>query len=171
VAIDPDDPRLHFQYGNLKLTQRSYAEAAELYERSLALDPAFADAAAQLGTTRQAMGDNAAAAGAFRKALEADPSHRQANFLYGKYLALHEQSYDEAIEHMQRALKPEDATSVSVMYAMAGIYAVQQRFGDAVSMLEDARTISQSHGAPPALIARINDGIARFTQLQKQSGG
>lgn len=171
MAVDPDDARLHFQYGNLKLAQRSYAEAAQLFERSMALDPAFADAAAQLGTTRQAMGDNNAAAAAFRKALEADPKHRQANFLYGKYLALHERSYDEAIGHMQRALQPEDATTVSVMYAMAGIYAVQNRFGEAISTLEDARTISQNHGAPPALIARINDGIARFTQLQKKSGG
>jgi tetratricopeptide (TPR) repeat protein len=171
MAIDPDDSRLHFQYGNLKLAQQSFAEAAQLFERSMMLDPAFADAAAQLGTARQALGDNTAAAQAFRKALEADPDHRQANFLYGKYRAVHEQAYTEAIEHLNRALLPEDATTASVMYAMAGIYAVQNRFGDAVSTLQEARIISERHGAPPALVARINDGITRFTKLQKQRGG
>ena len=171
LEIDPDDSRLHFQYGNLKLAQRAFAEAAVLFERSMTMDPAFADAAAQLGTTRQAMGDNAAAARAFRKALEADPNHRQANFVYGKYLAVNEQAYTEAIELLKRALLPEDGTTASVMYAMAGIYAVQNRFGDAVSTLQEARIISQRHGAPAALVARINDGIERFTQLQKQRGG
>jgi tetratricopeptide (TPR) repeat protein len=171
VEIDPDDSRLYFQYGNLKLAQRAFAEAALLFERSMTLDPAFADAAAQLGTTRQAMGDNAGAAEAFRKALEADPNHRQANFVYGKYLAVNEQAYPKAIEHLKRALLPEDSTTASVMYAMAGIYAVQNRFGDAVITLKEARIIGQRHGAPPALVARINDGITRFTQLQKQRGG
>jgi Tfp pilus assembly protein PilF len=117
------------------------------------------------------MGDNAGAAEAFRKALEADPNHRQANFVYGKYLAVNEQAYSEAIEHLKRALLPEDGTTASVMYAMAGIYAVQNRFGDAVITLKEARIIGQRHGAPPALVARINDGITRFTQLQKQRGG
>lgn len=171
IAIDPDDARLHFQYGNLKLAQRAFADAAQLFELSMALDPAFADAAAQLGTTRQAMGDNAAAAAALRKALEADPNHRQANYMYGNYLALHERNYSGAIDHLQRALLPEDGTTASVMYAMAGIYAVQNRFGDAVTTLEEALAVSQRHGAPPALVARINNGITRFTQLQKQRGG
>lgn len=171
VAIDPDDARLHFQFGNLKLAQRDFKEAAQLFERSMALEPGFADAAAQLGTTRQALGDNAAAAEAFRKALVADPDHRQANYLYGNYLALHEQDYTGAIEHLQRALLPEDGTTASVLYAMAGIYAVQNRFADAVSTLQEARTIAQRHGAPAALVTRINDGLERFTQLQKQSGG
>ena len=57
-----------------------------------------------IGTARQALGDNATAAEAFRKALKADPNHRQANFLYGRYLAIHEQAYAEAIDHMKRAL-------------------------------------------------------------------
>ena len=171
TAINPDDPKLHFQYGNLKLAQRAFAEAAQLFERSIALDPAFADAAAQLGTTRQALGENAAAAEAFRKALEADPNHRQANFQYGRYLALQEQAYTEAIEHLKRALLPEDGTTAVVMHAMAGIYAIQNRFADAVATLQEARIIGQRYGAPPALVARIDAEIARFTQLQKQRGG
>ena len=171
IAVNPDDSRLHFQYGNLKMAQRAFADAAQLFELSMALDPAFADAAAQLATTRQAMGDNAGAASALRKALEADPNHRQANYMYGNYLALHEKKYSEAIEHLQSALLPEDVTTASVLYAMAGIYAVQNRFSDAVTTLERARTIAQRQGAPAALVARINNGLARFTQLQKQRGG
>jgi len=171
TGVDPDDARLHFQYGNLKLAQRAYDEAAQLLERALALDPTFADAAAQLGTARQALGDNTGAAAAFRQALEADPNHRQANFLYGRYLAIHEQGYAEAIDHMKRALPPEDATTASVMHAMAGIYAVQNRFADAITTLQEARIIGQRHGAPSALVARIDAELARFTELQKQHEG
>ena len=171
MAVDPDDSNLHFQYANVKLAQRDLAGAAQLYELSMALDPAFADAAAQLATTRQAMRDNAGAAVALHKALEADPDHRQANYMYGNYLALYEKKYDEAIKHLELALLPEDGTTASVMYAMAGIYAVQNRFGDAVSTLQQARDVSQRHGAPAVLVTRINEGIERFTQLQKQQGG
>jgi tetratricopeptide (TPR) repeat protein len=165
MAINPEDPQLHFQYGNLMLAQRQFDDAARHFERSLAADPTFANAWAQLGEARDALRDRPAATDAYREALKIDPNHRQANYRYGRHLVLHDVAYAEALDHMARALEPEDATTVLVLHAMAGIYAVQNRFEDAVATLERARSVSRRHGAPPNLVARIDAELARFRTM------
>ena len=167
MAINAEDPQLHFQYGNLMLARQAYADAAQHFERALAADPVFADAAAQLGAAYEAIGNTPAAAEAYRTALTSDPGHRQANYHYGRQLALHEGAYNQALEHLARALEPEDSTTVMVLHAMAGIYAVQNQLEEAVASLERARSISQRHRTPPGLVARIDAELARFYAMLK----
>jgi tetratricopeptide (TPR) repeat protein len=95
---------LYLRANKLDETQEQYAEAIELYERAITLDPFLAIAYTNLGNLRFRLGDEAIAEMLYVRALEVDPKQSEARYNLG-YLMLERGKHAAAIDHFQSALQ------------------------------------------------------------------
>jgi len=109
LELDPNSSKTYLNIGLLRFTEGLYAEAAAAYEKSLELDPHFAETRVQLAFTLEKLG-RPGNVEQLRLALEDDPQHRQANYLFGKHLAETGRTRD-AIAYLRKAVTPEDEKS------------------------------------------------------------
>jgi tetratricopeptide (TPR) repeat protein len=82
----------------------TYAQAEELYERALRLDPSLAIAYTNLGNIRFRRGDEAAAETLYRRAIEVDPRQPEAHYNLG-YVMLERGEARTATAYFARALE------------------------------------------------------------------
>ncbi|NNF17286.1 MAG: tetratricopeptide repeat protein [Gammaproteobacteria bacterium] len=169
VALDPSNPKSYFHFGNLFLRLEQHEKALALFEKALHADSDFQDARAQIAAAKLALGDDAGAIEALQVVLAEDSGHRQANFLYGKQLALNNGDYDTALNHLQRALEPEDRTTVLILHTIAGIQAAQGQLDKAIDTLKTASKVGKSQRVAGGLQTTINRQLARFEAMQEQN--
>ena len=86
--------------------EANYKSAAEQFEKALALDPKYSQAALYLGRTYQALYEEDKAKSALGKAIEIDPDYSEARLSYAAVL-LDTGDYDEAIRNTNAVLRRE----------------------------------------------------------------
>ena len=87
LELKPDDPAYHNNYALFLVDGKKYKEAEEELNKAAALDPPKAGTYFyNLGAVLTNRGQLEPAGAAFKKALDADPKHADAQFQYGIYL-------------------------------------------------------------------------------------
>jgi tetratricopeptide (TPR) repeat protein len=115
-----------FEIGcGLDADRETWGEAAEAYQRALALDPSHADSHCNLGSIYYNQGRRAQAGACFERALEADPRHVEANLNLATVLE-EEERFETALRHYKRALETDprfaDAhVSLALLYERLGL--------------------------------------------------
>ena len=80
VRLDPADPILHFNLGNVLFGLSRYREAADSYQRAIGLDAGYAEAWNNLGNALAALEEWRQAITAFRRALQLVPQYEDAQY-------------------------------------------------------------------------------------------
>jgi protein O-GlcNAc transferase len=86
IKLNPQDPALHYELGNLYLQSDQTNEAVTCYSAALKLSPNHPQILLQLGNTYSALGLFAEAVSYFQKATRADPTNAAAHFNLGNAL-------------------------------------------------------------------------------------
>ena len=87
LELKPDDPAYHNNYALFLVDGKKYKEAEEELNKAAALDPPKAGTYFyNLGAVLTNRGQLEPAGAAFKKAIDADPKHADAQFQYGIYL-------------------------------------------------------------------------------------
>jgi tetratricopeptide (TPR) repeat protein len=102
IAMEPENPALHNNLGNLYVLRNWMPEAVQAYKRTIELDPSSPVAWNNLGTAYLKMGKTGDALSAFEKSVKLD-SHYALGW-YNIGVAYDEQGkYDEAIDNYLKA--------------------------------------------------------------------
>ena len=107
LALAPNQPENHYNYGMLLLAQSRELEAIEAFRQALANDPTYVDAHNNLGYLLARAGRTDEAIRELRAALQRNPAHRDAHFNLARALQASEQR-EEAIRHFLAATQVED---------------------------------------------------------------
>ncbi len=123
AAVDSLDDGIKYY---LKGYQQNYKKAAEYFEKALAADPTYSQAAYYLGLTYNAMFDETKAQEYFKKAIEIDPDYLEAHANYAGML-LDIGDVDEAIRQINTVLirQPNHAMALTMLaqaYRLKGLY-------------------------------------------------
>ncbi|MEX0744045.1 MAG: tetratricopeptide repeat protein [Phycisphaeraceae bacterium] len=79
-TLAPPDADVWFERGVIHEQQQAYTQARDAYTEALALDPAFCEAAFNLGNVCRGLGDSSRAAACFRLASRLDPYWAQTSY-------------------------------------------------------------------------------------------
>jgi tetratricopeptide (TPR) repeat protein len=118
-------------------------KAASLFEKALAIDPAFAVAAYHLGQVNQLLLNYDESVAAFRRAIAIDPSHVDARIECAAVL-IEQGDPDEAIRELTEALRL-DAADDMAFAMLARAYWDKAAWGRAVDSAEKAIAIKSSN--------------------------
>ncbi len=88
IEIQPDDPVLHFNLGNVLYAAEAYQDAETSYRKALSQDPNYAEAWNNLGAALTEDGNDREALKAYRRAIELVPSFQAAQDNYDTQLGL-----------------------------------------------------------------------------------
>jgi len=80
ASRNPNDPEPRLRLANFLYDQRNFQEAAEWYQKALALDPTNVGARTDLGTCYFAMGRPQEALRQYEKSLQTNPGHEPTLF-------------------------------------------------------------------------------------------
>lgn len=110
----------HLLMGLAHLNQRNYPEALKELTRAVELNPDLPTVRALYGRALLNMGDREAAIREFRRELERDPNHFEANVQLGNLYRM-DQRHDQALVYLGRAadVRPED---VGVKHGLAAAH-------------------------------------------------
>ncbi len=134
VFRDEDSAEAHLLVGSILLVADDGPGALKELERALALNSQLPALQAGYGRALMRMGDGEKAMSAFRTELERDPNNFDAH-LYLGILLRREKSFDEATDHLTRALRlrPRDAYA---RYHLGALYASLGKPAEALPLLE-----------------------------------
>jgi tetratricopeptide (TPR) repeat protein len=118
-------------------------KAASLFEKALAIDPAFAVAAYHLGQVNQLLLKHDQSVAAFRRAIAIDPSHVDARIECAAVL-IEQGDPDEAIRELTEALRLDPADDMAFSM-LARAYWDKAAWGRAVDSAEKAIAIKASN--------------------------
>jgi tetratricopeptide (TPR) repeat protein len=126
AALDDVDRGLEYYNKGFK---DNYLKAAEHFQKALAADPAYSQAALYLGRTYNALYDQEKAELYFRKALEIDPDYVEARASFGGML-VDKGAVDEAIRHLDAAIR-RDRNYGLAWYLLAYAYCLKDDYTQA----------------------------------------
>lgn len=127
AAVDQLEKGLEFYNKGFK---DNYAKAAEHFEKALAEDPTYSQAALYLGRTYNALFEQEKAERYFRKALEIDPDYVEARASFGGML-VDKGAVDEAIRHLDAAIR-RDKNYGLAWYLLAYAYCLKDDYTQSV---------------------------------------
>lgn len=156
LELDPNSPKTYLNIGLLRFTEGLYEEAAAAYEKSVELDPHFAETRVQLAFTLEKLG-RPGNVEQLRLALEDDPQHRQANYLFGKHLAETGRTR-QAIAYLRKAVTPEDEKSPWFYHSLS---VALRQLGE-----RDESLAAANRGLDLALQNGVRDAVGPLRQLQ-----
>jgi tetratricopeptide (TPR) repeat protein len=128
LAINPDQPGVHFNLGMLFHRHARFGDALASFGRVLQLKPGDFDTLLMCGYCHQASGHLADAEEAYRQAIGAQPGSITARQSLGGFLA--DQGRGEEAERVLRealALNPRDRRQVATLQQFLGVALKQQR--------------------------------------------
>ncbi len=102
--IDPNEPPLHFELGNLALHRQQWLEAAEHYRTAVALKPDFAVAHYNLGLCQRQLGNRSGAIESLRQAVRYMPGNYPAHRDLAELL-IDQGDWESALPHVQIAAR------------------------------------------------------------------
>ena len=143
LGLQPGDPDILYNFGNLYARTRRFGEAAERYEQALAARPEHVAARANLGSALLMLGRRDEAMDHLLRALEHDPADPDANRTLGGLFAYRGDN-DAAIRHY-RAVLAHDPQDGPVHRDLAVVLAAEGEFAAAWKHVEAAERL----GSPP----------------------
>ena len=139
LAINPNQDRVLFSLGRLKLEQEDFEEAKQFFEQAVRLQPRFVEPMVHLSYTAKQQGDSDNAAKWNDEALTASSDSQRVNLLFAQLHYKHKQ-YDEALHYYQEALKLNPDHYVSLIEA--GVcYLRTHRYAESIPVFEHAQAI------------------------------
>ncbi len=139
VSILPESGRLHYLVANLERLQRHYPEAIEEYSRSLALDPDFQPAHAEMGVVAAYVGLHEMALSHYLRAVELDTL----DYKTREYLAATLLRFDrvaEALPHLL-ATAPQNTSDTNLIYLTGAALMHERRSEEAIPFLRQTLTL------------------------------
>lgn len=126
--------------------EANYKKAAEQFEKALATDATYSQAALYLGRTYNALFDQAKARQYFETAIKIDPDYSEARSSFGGML-LDTGDVDGSIRQFDVVLRrnPKD---VQTLYLRAQAYRIKERYEDAIDSARSAITLSPNIAEP-----------------------
>ena len=119
-ALQPGDARWSYLRAHANLRKGDRAAAAQTLEHTLSVQPDYVPALVWLGDTYLDLGQVEQAQAAFSRALTRQPDSAPALFGAGR-AALARRSYDEAVRHLEQALRVDPRATV-IHYPLAMAY-------------------------------------------------
>jgi len=128
--------------------EQNYRKAVELFEKALATDPSYSQAAFYLGLTYNALFDEEEAAKYYKKAIDIDPDYLDAHANYGGML-LDIGNVDEAIRQLNFVLqrRPNHAEALTLL---AQAYRLKELYAQSIESARKAIKLAP-HNAEPHL--------------------
>ena len=137
------------QYYNKGYAQ-NYRKAAEQFEKALAQDATYSQAALYLGRTYHALDEHESAAKYFRRAIEIDPDYAEARASFAGML-LDIGNVDEAIRQLNTVVQRDPGHGAGVLLARSSL-------PDEGPLLGFHRVSPQSHSCQPPIMPRHTSG-------------
>jgi tetratricopeptide (TPR) repeat protein len=134
-----------------KGNEQDYKRAVALFERALAADPTYSQAAFYLGRTYSALFDYDNAGRAFKRAIELDPDYLEAHANYGGIL-LDTGDVDEAVRQLNTVLQREPAHPVSLTL-IAQAYRFKSLYPQSIEAARKAIRINPKTAEPHLWLA------------------
>lgn len=104
ILAQPEGAQEFFHKGNLFLQQARYREAITMFEKSVTLNPNFADAYSNMATAYFNLGENATATKLMQKALQISTKDSTAYNYYENYY-YNPETIEETFAKLQEAIK------------------------------------------------------------------
>ncbi|HWR53498.1 MAG TPA: tetratricopeptide repeat protein [Bryobacteraceae bacterium] len=158
--LSPGRPDAWYNYGVLMFQQKAYGEAEEAFRRAVEINPYHAEAHNNLGAIYALQSRLNDAAREFRTAIANRPDYPLARFHLARIL-VNEKNYDEAIQHLLRALTPEDDQTPLYTYALAAAYARAGKREHALRYYGRARDAAIARGQSQ-LLSSIDRDLKMF---------
>jgi tetratricopeptide (TPR) repeat protein len=143
--LSPGRADAWYNYGVLAFNRQNYNDAEAAFRRAVDINPYYAEAHNNLGAVYLLESRVNDAETEFRNAIANKPDYPLARFQLARVLAA-QQKYAEAIEHLLRALTPEDDQTPRYLYALAAIYARSGDRANALSYYDKARAGAVARG-------------------------
>jgi tetratricopeptide (TPR) repeat protein len=174
VFRDEDSAEAHLLVGSILLIADDGQGALKELERALALNPQLPSLQATYGRALMRMGDAEKAMSVFRTELATDPNNFDAH-LYLGILLRREKSFEEASDHLTRALRLRPRDSYA-RYHLGALYASLGKPAEALPLLESVVKEFPDFVEARALLASVYyrlkrkaDGDRERTLIQKLS--
>lgn len=145
VAINPNLPQSHYDYGVFLVSRRRFSEAETAFRNALASSPNYAEAHSNFGAMLEHRGKLAEATREYQAAIVDKPNFCQAHYQLGHLLLLEKKTAD-AIAHLSQTLTPEDKDTPHFMYALGIAYVEAGNFNSAQHYLQEAGQRAASLG-------------------------
>ena len=157
LGLQPDDPDILYNFGNLYVRTRRFGEAAKRYEGALAARPEHVAARVNLGSALLMLGRRDEATDHLLRALEDDPTDPDANRTLGGLFAYRGDN-EAAIRHY-RAVLARDPQDGPVHRDLAIVLAAEGEFATAWEHVEAAERL----GSPPTadFLLRLQAALPR----------
>ena len=162
VAINPNLPQSHYDYGVFLVSQSRFADAESAFRKAIEASPHYAEAHSNLGAMLERRGKVDEAAKEYRAAIEDKANFRQAHYQLGRLLLMQRKTA-EAIDQLRQTLTPEDESTPRFLYALGVAYAESNDFASARQYLERGASQAQATGQEQ-LAAQIRGVLAQVEQ-------
>lgn len=126
VSSETNQARAHTELGAAYLQEGKYEIALEEFNIAIQKDAEYALAYNGIGMVNSALGENAKADAAFKKALQLKPNSSESHTNYGNFLCKTGR-YDESIKHFLDAVKNPLYETPHIAYANAGICSIRNK--------------------------------------------
>ena len=133
AALDNLDRGMEFYNKGFK---ENYEKAAEYFQKALAEDPTYSQAALYLGRTYNALFDQEKAEQYFRKAIEIDPDYVEARASFGGML-VDKGAADEAIRQLDAAITRDKSYGLA-WYLLAYAYCLKDDYPQSIDAARQA---------------------------------
>lgn len=174
-----DSPEAHLLLASINARRGDCATAGKELELARAGDAKLPLLNYLQGECLRTQGNWAGAADAFRRELDVDPNHLEANLHLGNILR-EEGRYDEALVYLTRASRLRGAAPV-VKFSLGALYVSLGRLDEARRLLEDVQAITPTHVPTQMQLTILYTRLglkeeaararANATRLQKQAEG
>lgn len=157
LGLQPGDPDILYNFGNLYVRTRRFQDAAERYQEALAARPEHVAARVNLGSALLMLGRRDDAMEHLLRALEHDPADPDANRTLGRLFAY--QGDNEAAIRHYRAVLAHDPQDGPVHRDLAIVLAAEGEFAAAWEHVEAAERL----GSPPTadFLLRLQAALPR----------
>jgi tetratricopeptide (TPR) repeat protein len=147
-----------------KGTEQDYKKAVEFFERALAADPKFSQAAFYLGRTYSALFDYENAGRSYKRAIQLDPDYLEAHANYGGIL-LDTGDVDEAVRQLNVVLQREPAHPVALTL-IAQAYRFKSLFPQSIEAARKAIQINPKTAEPHLWLADSLRFSGKFSEAR-----
>ena len=147
-----------------KGTEQDYKKAVDFFERALAADPKFSQAAFYLGRTYSALFDYENAGRSYKRAIQLDPDYLEAHANYGGIL-LDTGDVDEAVRQLNTVLQREPAHPVALTL-IAQAYRFKSLFPQSIDAARKAIQINPKTAEPHLWLADSLRFSGKFSEAR-----
>jgi tetratricopeptide (TPR) repeat protein len=157
ILKNGDSAEARLLMGTAKLDVLDYAGALQDLSRAVELNPKLASVYGYYGQALMATGDTPAAVAAFRKELEQNPNDFDSHLNLAALLK-QDQAYDDAVQHLERAIRVRPG-DLRARYQLATIQLavgkLEQARKDLESIVKEAPTFTEAHVSLATLYYRL----------------